>query len=49
MYTAVDSVASGKVEADLILGDTSGRLHTNTNLMEARYHYSLLVVSSSCV
>lgn len=36
MYTAVDSVASGKVEADLILGDTSGRLHTNTNLMEAR-------------
>ena len=36
MYSAVDAVLSGKVAADVILGDTSGRLHTNTALMGAR-------------
>ena len=35
MYTALDAVLSGKVAADVVIGDTSGRLHTNTALMEA--------------
>jgi fused signal recognition particle receptor len=34
MYTAVDDVLTGRQPCDIILGDTSGRLHTNAGLME---------------
>ena len=34
LYTAMDDVLTGRTQCDIILGDTSGRLHTNANLME---------------
>ena len=33
MFSAVDAALQGAADADIVLGDTSGRLHTNSALM----------------
>ena len=33
LYGAVDAAVTGKAACDVVLGDTSGRLHTNSGLM----------------
>jgi fused signal recognition particle receptor len=34
LYSAVDAALTGKTPCDIVLGDTSGRLHTNAGLMD---------------